>query len=180
MKVLTPFNFKEEVDKVLANKVRWNSTLDNELCASVLNNMYNPVLTQGIQVKQPTAIEVCGVQCTLYVLYNPYMVMGSGWSIAGCITDTVSNIVVFVDDDYMALSHNTQDFILWHEVGHISHRHVCTERNIQQEYEADLYAQSVYGYGVKALVEIRRIVPYAGKTEMVKRINHLKKARKDD
>lgn len=176
MKILTMANFNTTVNKMLATKVRWNDTLDQALCDSVINNLSNPVLTQGIAVTPPASIEVSGIQCTLYVIYNPYMVISRGWAVAGCLTDTISQIVVFVDDDFMAMSKNTQEFIVWHEIGHIEHRHnsVMLIRNIKHEYEADLFAKTRSNAdGVQALTEISKYVTTLSKIELRKRITAL-------
>lgn len=177
MRVLTPKNFKKVANKMLRKKKRWNNTLDNALCDSVLSNVYNPVFTQGIQVDN-RIVTVNSIKCTLIVIYNPYMVISRGWTIAGCLTDTINQIVVFVDDDYMCMSKNTQDFIVHHELGHIVHSH-CTKlgaRHIDQEYEADMYAAQCITNGIEALTEVNTYVS-ARKTkkEISLRINHLRK-----
>ena len=177
MRVLTPKNFKKVANKMLRKKKRWNNTLDNALCDSVLSNVYNPVFTQGIQVDN-RIVTVNSIKCTLIVIYNPYMVISRGWAIAGCMTDTVNQIVVFVDDDYMHISKNTQEFIIYHELGHIACNHstrLLSMEHINQEYEADMYATQHSNHGIEALTEVSKYVCRKAKKEINLRINHLRK-----
>lgn len=176
MRILTPKNFKKVADKMLSKKQRWNDTLDKALCDSVLINVHNPVFTQGIPVHN-RIVTVNNITCRLIVIYNPYMVISKGWAVAGCMTDTVNQIVVFVDDDYMHMNKNTQEFIIHHELGHIVHNH-CTKlgmRHIDQEYEADMYATQYSIHGIEALTEIATYVTRKAKKEINLRINHLRK-----
>ena len=176
MKKLTLSNFKKVATKMLSRKRRWNDTLDSALCNSVLLNVHNSVFTQGIPVHN-RIVSVNDITCSLIVLYNPYMVISRGWAIAGCMTDTVSQIVVFVDDDYMQMSKDTQEFIIWHELGHIEYAHNTPlgVRRITQEYEADEYAETHSGHGIKALKEIAMYVTTKrSRRELSLRISHLK------
>ena len=176
MRILTPKNFKKVANKMLRKKKRWNNTLDNALCDSVLSNVYNPVFTQGIQVDNRIVI-VNSITCRLVVIYNPYMVISRGWAIAGCMTDTVNQIVIFVDDDYMHMSTDTKEFIIYHELGHIVCNH-CTKldmRHVDQEYEADTYASTYSSHAIEALTEVSQYVCRKAKKEINLRINHLRK-----
>lgn len=172
MKRLTKRNFKKEVDKMLLTKNRWNSSLDKELCKSVLDNIDCPVYTQGISV-YGRLLMVGKVPCTVQIIYNPYMVVANGWAIAGCYTDSVEQIVVFVDDDYMQLSKEAQKFVFYHEIGHIACWHSFTDasRILDYEYEADAYAVSKCCNvdAVQVLTELLSYAPQA-KEEIQKRI----------
>ena len=178
MRILTPKNFKKVADKMLSKKQRWNDTLDTTLCDSVLANVHNPVFTQGIPVHN-RIVTVNNITCKLIVIYNPYMVISRGWAIAGCMTDTVNQIVVFVDDDYMHMSKNTQEFIIYHELGHIVCNYstrLLSMRHINQEYEADMYAIQHSNHGIDALVEVSTyIITRKAKKEINLRIKHLRK-----
>lgn len=179
MKILTEKNFEREGNKMLSKKQRWNNTLDVELCKSVLLNVQCPVYTQGIPVHSQM-VTINDTLCTLMVIYNPYMVISRGWSVAGCLTDTVSQIIVFVDDDYMQMSKDTQEFIMYHELGHIAcnHNSVLGIRNINQEYEADMYASKYSTHGIAALTEISTYCHDKAKKELKLRINYLSKEAK--
>ena len=176
MRILTPKNFKKVADKMLAKKQRWNDTLDKALCDSVLINVHNPVFTQGIPVHN-RIVTVNNITCRLIVIYNPYMVISRGWAIAGCMTDTVNQIVIFVDDDYMHMTKDTQEFTIYHELGHIvcNHSTRLHMRHIDQEYEADTYASTHSSHGIEALQEIGNYVYRKAKKEINLRINHLRK-----
>ena len=176
MRILTPKNFKKVADKILAKKQRWNDTLDKALCDSVLTNVHNPVFTQGIPVHN-RIVTVNNITCRLIVIYNPYMVISRGWAIAGCMTDTINQIVIFVDDDYMHMTKDTQEFTIHHELGHIvcNHSTRLYMRHIDQEYEADTYASTYSSHGIEALQEIANYVCRKAKKEINLRINHLRK-----
>lgn len=176
MRVLTPKNFKKVADKMLSKKQRWNDTLDTALCDSVLANVHNPVFTQGIPVHN-RIVTVNNITCRLIVIYNPYMVISRGWAIAGCMTDTVNQIVIFVDDDYMHMSTDTQEFTIYHELGHIVHNHNIKlgMRHIDQEYEADTYASTYSSHAIEALTEVSQYVCRKTKKEINLRINYLRK-----
>ena len=176
MRILTPKNFKKVANKMLVKKQRWNDTLDSALCDSVLTNVYNPVFTQGIPVHN-RIVTVNNIACRLIVIYNPYMVISRGWAIAGCMTDTVNQIVIFVDDDYMHMTKDTQEFIIYHELGHIvcNHSTRLHMRHIDHEYEADTYASTHSSHGIEALQEISNYVCRKAKKEISLRINHLRK-----
>ena len=105
------------------------------------------------------------------------MVISRGWSIAGCLTDTVNQIAIFVDDDYMHMSTDTQEFIIYHELGHIVHNHniKLSMEHINQEYEADMYATQYSNHGIEALTEVSKYVCRKAKKEINLRINHLRK-----
>lgn len=171
VKTLTPQNFEREVNKMLSKKERWNSSKDKELCQTTLDNVYSPVYTRGISVLG-RLVQVSGILCTLQVLYNPYMVISRGWAIAGHFTDTVSQIVVFVDDDFMRLSADTQKFIVYHEIGHIEYghyRHTCLLRDLDKECEADAYAaKHCPGVAQEALTEL---LQYIDDEESIKEIS---------
>ena len=173
MRVLTVENFEREVNKMLSNKKRWNSSKDKELCQTVLDNMYCPVYTRGISVFGKL-MQVCHTLCTVQVLYNPYMVISRGWSIAGCLTDTVSQIVIFVDDDFMRLSAEAQKFTVYHEIGHIECGHTCSFRDISKEYEADAYAANHCTKAQDALTEIQDMIDdEESRKELELRIKHV-------
>ena len=105
------------------------------------------------------------VPCTVQVIYNPYMVIANGWSISGCYTDTVEQIVIFVDDDFMQLSKETQQFVFYHEIGHIAccHESNSISRILEYEYEADAYAASKSN--VDAVQTLTELLPYTPQAE---------------
>lgn len=178
MKILTPKNFKKETDKILSKKQRWHNALDNELCQSVLSNVEHPVFTQGIPVSNQM-VTINNILCTLMVIYNPYMVISRGTAIAVCMTDTVSQIVIFVDDDYMYMSKNTQQSIIHHELGHIvcNHNTILGIRRIAQELEADAYAVSIVGKEnmINALHELTTYTSRLSRKEIIYRIKTIEK-----
>lgn len=173
MRVLTMENFEREANKMLSKKKRWDSSKDKELCQTTLNNVYCPVYTRGISVFGKL-MQVSNTLCTVQVLYNPYMVISRGWAIAGCLTDTVSQIVVFVDDDFMRLSANTQKFIVHHEIGHIEYRHDASIRTLDTECEADAYAAKRCPKAKDALTELLQCIDdEESRKELELRIKHV-------
>ena len=132
--------------------------LENELCEQAVLNYNYPVNTKGVILREAYPMEVSGVACTVETLYNPYALMLKGLGIASSVTDTVSKIVILVDDTYMLLSKNAREFVKWHELGHIECRHSATATTSldrmmksykgsvdRREIEADSYAASVMG-----------------------------------
>lgn len=169
-------NFEGESNKMLQKKQRWNSTLDKDLCKSVLDNIKCPVYTQGVLIYSKPLV-VNNILCTVRVIYNPYMVISRGWSIAGCLTDTISQIVIFVDDDYMRMTDDARKFIMFHEIGHIAFNHKCNFvlRNIKHEYEADAYAVSNINVdAIQVLTEISLYVSRTAKREIKRRISFIR------
>lgn len=143
MKRLSNKQFEKKANKILSTKERYCDTLDEALLMEVFSKIQTaPHLVQGIKVTNNLQEEVANTECFVYTLYNPYMVMALGGSICVCVTDTVNQIVLFVDDDYMLLSDTAKTFTLYHELGHIDKAHQFTlgKREIEKEKEADAYA----------------------------------------
>lgn len=181
-KPLSQEQFKVFVDKALVKETRWNSSLDNDLWTSCVLNFNNKVYTQGITAKEAKTVNINGIPCVLSVLYNPYMVTSIGGAIAVCLTDTRSQIVVFVDDKFMSMTEASQEAIIQHELGHIANEHVAIlgVRQVDIEVQADMYAVSKVGVDdvVNALLEIKGklkgLMYWASRKELNKRIKVLK------
>jgi len=182
MKKLEPKAFKEFIDKELAKEVRWNDTLDDALFDSVLANTQNVLYTQGITVQDPSTVRINGDAYVMTVLYNPYAVMSVGAIVAACYYNAFNQMVVFVDDKFMALSANSQAFTLQHEIGHIQHKHysIMGNRYLDEESAADNYActQTSKSIGISTLLEIKSVLKgfkyWRSRKELTRRINCIK------
>lgn len=159
MKALQANEWVEHVNRELANETRWNSSLDKDLLISCLSNASLMVYAQGIAVREPEPMFIHDTDCVITVLYNPYVVKAQGCSVAVCLTDTVNQIVIFVDDRFMVLSPDTQAFTIHHELGHIVNLDMSERgtRNMDYELAADMYAanKTSTDIAVKALIELK-------------------------
>ncbi len=159
MKVLkTIEEAREYMFDFLSKKDRWNSMYDETLFEETINNVSFIALAKGIAFKDCETINNFKV---LY-LYNPFVVMAYGSSVAFCayVQDPLQ-LVIFVDDDFMHMSDSTKEFIIKHELGHFLNGHKYTgTRNIKQEIEADAYAVSKTSKrtGIKALKELKKVL----------------------
>lgn len=178
--VTTLEEFKVIADEILEKKDRYNSTLDNALFNELNKLSIAPFTVQGIKVVEDKQITISNISCTVYTLYNPYMVYAYGASVCVCLSDTVNQVVLYVDDDYFKLSDNVKRFTLYHELGHIEYHHVfnnATSRKIKLEKEADSYALTYMNkkQAKNALSEVRDLlkdVPDAVR-ELTKRMEEM-------
>lgn len=157
-------------------KKRWNNALDEELFTEVINNVQNMLMCKGIKFSDNTCIN--GI--TVYYLYNPFAVMGTGNSVACTFTDRITQAVIFVDDDFMSMSDDTKSFIIGHELGHIELRHtyvIGSNRNLDFEKAADAYSCNLFGkeIGIKAIKELRSVIGFKFKEyrPRLKAIKHI-------
>jgi len=182
MKALEPKDFKSFVDEELKKEVRWNDTLDDALFETMVNNTQNVICTQGIAVQEPSTVPINDTEYTMSLLYNPYAVMSVGCMVAVCYFNAMNQMVIFVDDKFMSLSHNSQAFTIQHEIGHIHNKHysIMGNRYLGEEHAADSYActQTSKDIGISALREIKSVLKGFGywrsRRELTKRINCIK------
>ena len=140
------------------------------LLEEALTNTTTPYMTKGIAVRKPFTVSINDIDCTVYTLLNPYAVMLHGYKCAVCVTDTVNQIVILVDDHYMKLTENARDFVQWHELGHIELKHVFTKRSAlkrlfnilkgiteDNEIMADKYALSKTGNKSRAFAALMEL-----------------------
>lgn len=166
-----------ECRKMLKKKDRYNKELDDTLFEEAYINITqgHAVFAKGIMI-HTEEIKMHEIDCKFMIIYNPFVVYLSGCAYAVCFTDTINQIVVFVDDDYFKLSENAKTFTKYHELGHIYHKHQITigSRFLAFEYEADNYA-SQYCNGVDALLELKHTIKRKDpRIELHRRIRELK------
>lgn len=161
---------------VLRKKTRYNSSMDSFLWNEAITNTIMPAFTGGIVVEEARPIVVGDIPTKLTVKYNPYALYIRGFAGAVVVVDWIGRVIIFVDDDYFALSKETKEFMIQHELGHIAHRHegsTVLDRRLEKEHEADLYASRTVN-AVIALESIKSIVKGKAKKEVEKRIQLLK------
>lgn len=182
--------FKAQLDLMRRHKYTEVTKEQSEaLLEEALMNMGTPYMTKGIAVKDPFIVPINNIECTVYTLFNPYAVMLHGYKCATCVTDTVNQIVILVDDSYMKLTKGARDFVQWHELGHIEQNHVFNKRsplkrliNIlrgiteDNEINADKYALSMMGNykSFSALMELSFLCRGLARKELRRRAKIIK------
>lgn len=159
-----------------------NASDEKELLFSALTSKAYPVYTTGNVISEGN-VNITGIDCTYQVLFNPYLLLLSNLQSAAVITDTVSEIHIYVDDSYMRMSATTQEFILWHEIGHIALDHPAqtTKERLRDipngvvsaiELAADMHSVAKVGAdnAISALTELSNIIKgKAARKELVMR-----------
>jgi len=100
--------------------------------------------------------------------------------------------LILTDTNFSQLENNVQQFILYHEIGHIKLKHLNTVKDItkklvfmrsfgftpKMEYDADEYAVSILGVNFvkQALLQLSKYnkLSFISKIEFLKRYIHLK------